>query len=151
MSLTRTLARAGIVVVVDEAYYPFGGATVIDRVTNHDNLVVVRSFSKALGLAGVRLGFVAGPEAVVNALFTVRASFDINALAIAAGEWVLDHPEIVATYVQEATRHSEVLRALAARHGTIDEAIPTRHLKASRVEYLIDPLDHVRALKRTRL
>jgi histidinol-phosphate aminotransferase len=52
----------------------------------------VRSFSKALGLAGVRLGFVAGPEAVVNTMFKVRASFDINALAIAAGEWALDHP-----------------------------------------------------------
>ena len=39
---------------------------------------------------------------------------------------------------------------LAAQSGTIDEAIPTRNLKASRVEFLIDPLDHVRALKRTR-
>ena len=39
---------------------------------------------------------------------------------------------------------------LAAWHGTIDQAIPTRNLKASPVEFLIDPLDHVRALKRTR-
>ena len=116
-SLTRQAARAGTIVVVDEAYYPFGGTTVIDRVTDHENLVVVRSFSKALGLAGVRLGFVAGPEAVVRALFKVRASFDINALAIAAGEWALDHPEIVASYVQETARSSEVLRTLAARHG----------------------------------
>jgi histidinol-phosphate aminotransferase len=116
-SLTRQVARAGTIVVVDEAYYPFGGTTVIDRVTDHENLVVVRSFSKALGLAGVRLGFVAGPEAVVSALFKVRASFDINALAIAAGEWALDHPEMVASYVQETARSSEVLRTLAARHG----------------------------------
>ena len=72
--------------------------------TAHNNLVVVRSFSKALGLAGVRLGFVAGPEAIVNALFKVRASFDINALAIAAGEWALDHPEIIASYVQRDSR-----------------------------------------------
>jgi histidinol-phosphate aminotransferase len=117
MSLTREVARAGTLVVVDEAYYPFSGATVIDQMMAHDNLVVVRTFSKAFGLAGVRLGFVAGPEAVVKALFKVRASFDINALAVVAGEWALDHPEIVDGYVQETARSADVLRALAARHG----------------------------------
>ena len=117
LSLTRRVAGASTLVVVDEAYYPFSGATVIDNVMAHDNLVVVRTFSKAFGLAGVRLGFVAGTEAVVKALFKVRASFDINALAIVAGEWALDHPEIIASYVQETARSAEVLRTLAARHG----------------------------------
>jgi histidinol-phosphate aminotransferase len=115
-SLIRQVARAGTLVVVDEAYYPFSGETVIDEVMTHENLIVVRTFSKAFGMAGVRLGFVAGPEAVVNALFKVRASFDINALAIAAGEWALDHPEVIASYVDETRRSAAVLRAVAARH-----------------------------------
>ena len=115
-SLIRTLAHAGTVVVVDEAYYPFGDLTAMDQVSAHNNLAVVRSFSKAFGLAGVRLGFVAGPEAFVNALFKVRTSFDINALAIAAGEWVLDHPQVIASYVDETRRSAAVLRAVAERH-----------------------------------
>jgi len=115
-SVTRELARTGTLVVVDEAYYPFGNTTVIDQVTAHENLVVVRSFSKAFGLAGVRLGYVAGPEAVVKALFKVRASFDINALAVAAGAWAIDHPEVIADYVDETQRSAAVLRTVAARH-----------------------------------
>jgi histidinol-phosphate aminotransferase len=116
-SLARQVAHANTLVVVDEAYYPFSSETVLDQIVEHDNLIVVRTFSKAFGLAGVRLGFVAGPEAVVNALFKVRTSFDINALAIAAGEWALDHPEIIASYVNETSRSAEVLRTLAAEHG----------------------------------
>jgi histidinol-phosphate aminotransferase len=114
--LTRQVARTGTLVVVDEAYYPFGGTTVIDQLATHENLVVVRSFSKAFGLAGVRLGFVAGPEAVVSALFKVRTCFDINALAVAAGEWALDHPDIVAHYVAEVGQSADLIRAVAARH-----------------------------------
>jgi histidinol-phosphate aminotransferase len=117
LSLTHEVARTATLVVVDEAYFPFGGTTVIDQVTAHENLVVVRSFSKAFGLAGVRLGFVAGPEAVASALFKVRTCFDINALAVAAGEWALDHPEVVADYVDEAEQSARLLRAVAARHG----------------------------------
>jgi histidinol-phosphate aminotransferase len=117
ITLARRAARAGALLVVDEAYYPFGGVTVIDRVTAHENLVVVRSFSKALGLAGVRLGFVAGPEAVVSALYKVRTCFDINALAIGAGEWALEHLEYITAFVEEAERSGAVLRAVAARHN----------------------------------
>jgi histidinol-phosphate aminotransferase len=116
LGLTRQAARAGTLVVVDEAYFPFGATTAIDDVASHENLVVVRSFSKSFGLAGVRLGFVAGPETVVRALFKVRACFDINALAVVAGEWALEHPEVVLRYVDEAERSAALLRAVAARH-----------------------------------
>jgi histidinol-phosphate aminotransferase len=115
--LARAAADTSTLVVVDEAYYPFSGATILDEVIAHDNLVVVRSFSKAYGLAGVRLGFVAGPPTIVGALFKVRASFDINALAIAAAEWTLDHPEAIAAYVRETHASAALLRDLAARRG----------------------------------
>jgi histidinol-phosphate aminotransferase len=68
---------------------------VIDHVMTRENVVVVRSFSNAFGLAGVRLGPVAGPAAVVAALFKVRTCFDINALAIAAAEWALEHLDVI--------------------------------------------------------
>jgi histidinol-phosphate aminotransferase len=116
LALTRQAARTRTLVVVDEAYYPFGGTTVIDQVVSHENLVVVRSFSKAFGLAGVRLGFVAAQEAVISALFKVRTCFDINALAAAAGEWALGHPDVIARYVGEAEASAALLRGVAARH-----------------------------------
>ena len=110
------LAPAGVVVVIDEAYYPFSAATMIDEVASRANLVVVRTFSKAYGLAGVRLGFAAAPEPIVRTLFKVRSSFDINALAIVAAEWMLDHPELVRACVDEAAQSALILRELAARY-----------------------------------
>ena len=117
--LAEILADAGVIVVIDEAYYPFSAATMIDEVASRPNLVVVRTFSKAYGLAGVRLGFVAAPETIAGALFKVRSSFDINALAIVAAEWLLDHPELVRAYVNETLRSAVILRDVAARYGLV--------------------------------
>jgi histidinol-phosphate aminotransferase len=117
VELTEEAERSGTVVVVDEAYYPFSGATVLDQVTRHENLVVVRTFSKAFGLAGVRLGFVAASRTMIELLFKARTSFDINALAIVAGEWALAHTDVVARYVAETARSNALLADLAARHG----------------------------------
>jgi histidinol-phosphate aminotransferase len=117
LSLVRHAARTGALVVIDEAYYPFSRATVIDQVARQDNLIVVRTFSKACGLAGVRLGFVGAPPAIVAALFKVRTSFDINALAIGAGEWALENPQVVEQYVGEVERSRDLLVRVAAAHG----------------------------------
>ena len=117
IALVREASRTDTIVVVDEAYYPFSGSTVIGDVVQHGNLVVVRTFSKAHGLAGARVGFVAGPEPLVAALYKVRSSYDLNALAIAAATWMLDHPALVDEYVHETARSACLLQAVAARHG----------------------------------
>jgi len=69
-------------VVVDEAYIDFSepSASLIDEVINYRNLVVMRTFSKAWGLAGVRLGFCAADEEIISYLFKVKAPYNINAL-----------------------------------------------------------------------
>lgn len=70
------------IVVVDEAYIDFSEptASLINEVKNYRNLVVMRTFSKAWGLAGVRLGFCATDEEIISYLFKVKAPYNINAL-----------------------------------------------------------------------
>jgi len=70
------------IVVVDEAYIDFSEptASLINEVENYRNLVVMRTFSKAWGLAGVRLGFCAADEEIISYLFKVKAPYNINAL-----------------------------------------------------------------------
>ncbi len=70
------------IVVVDEAYIDFSepSASLINEVSNYQNLVVMRTFSKAWGLAGVRLGFCATDEEIISYLFKVKAPYNINAL-----------------------------------------------------------------------
>ncbi len=64
------------VVVIDEAYIDFGGQTAAVLVREFPNLVVVRTFSKSMCLAGIRLGFVLAGEELISALFTVKDSFN---------------------------------------------------------------------------
>lgn len=70
------------IIVVDEAYIDFapGEASLINEVANYRNLVVMRTFSKAWGLAGVRLGYCAADEEIISYLFKVKAPYNINAL-----------------------------------------------------------------------
>ena len=70
------------IVVVDEAYIDFSiKDTVVDEIKNQKNLIVLRTFSKAWGLAGIRSGFCAADEEIINILFKVKAPYNINALS----------------------------------------------------------------------
>lgn len=93
-----------VVVVLDEAYYEYleheDRADSISWLKEHPNLIVVRTFSKAYGLAGLRVGYaVAAPE-VAELLNRVRQPFNVNLLALSAAEAALDDEEFLARTVQ---------------------------------------------------
>lgn len=69
-------ANPDSVVVVDEAYVDFGGATAIPLVDRYDNLLVVHTLSKSRSLAGLRVGFAVGHPALIEALERVKNSFN---------------------------------------------------------------------------
>ncbi len=70
------------IVVVDEAYIDFSiEDTIVDEIKNQKNLIVLRTFSKAWGLAGIRSGFCLADEEIINILFKVKAPYNINALS----------------------------------------------------------------------
>jgi len=78
-------------VILDEAYVEFGGQSAIELVDRCPNLVVVRTFSKAFALAGVRLGYCLAAPQVVEDLQRVRLPYHLSALTQAAGLVGLDH------------------------------------------------------------
>ncbi|MEW6669226.1 MAG: histidinol-phosphate transaminase [Thermodesulfobacteriota bacterium] len=63
-------------VILDEAYVDFGAETALPAVREHGNLLIARTFSKGMSLAGIRLGFVIGHESLIHALTTVKDSFN---------------------------------------------------------------------------
>jgi histidinol-phosphate aminotransferase len=88
-------------VLVDEAYFHFCGQTVIDLVGRVPNLIVARTFSKAYGLAGLRLGLLAAPAEMQQWMRTVISPYSVNSLALACLPAALDDEEYLQGYVSE--------------------------------------------------
>jgi len=78
--IKRLLQEFNGVVVVDEAYVDFASGSIIDWVRKYDNLAVLRSFSKAFGLAGLRLGYLVSNESIVNYVQRVVGPFNVNSV-----------------------------------------------------------------------
>jgi histidinol-phosphate aminotransferase len=79
-------------VLIDEAYIDFGGESAVPLLRDHKNLLLVRTFSKSMSLAGVRLGFVMAGKELIDALVTVKDSFNsypVSALGQSIGEIAL--------------------------------------------------------------
>ena len=94
-SILAILDAAPGLVVVDEAYYAFsGGASLLDEVGRHPNLLLVRTVSK-LGLAGLRLGVAIGPRDWLAELEKLRLPYNVNVLSMAAAELLLDHRDVL--------------------------------------------------------
>jgi histidinol-phosphate aminotransferase len=109
--------RHDVLCIIDEAYFPFHPLTAVGFVSEFDNLVVTRTFSKVGGLAGLRLGyFVAQPE-VIGAVDRVRGAHEVNAVAIQMGCFMLDHPAIGDSFVRDIEAGRAVLAGASAQLG----------------------------------
>ena len=86
-------ASAKSLVIIDEAYQPFAQKTWMPRAAEFDNVVVMRTFSK-LGLAGIRLGYMAGRASWLTEFDKVRPPYNINVLTQAAADFLLDHLDV---------------------------------------------------------
>jgi histidinol-phosphate aminotransferase len=89
------------VVLVDEAYFHFHGETVIDCVGNVPNLIVARTFSKAYGLAGLRLGLLAGSVELMSWIRRVLSPYSVNSVALACLPPALADTAYIDWYVSE--------------------------------------------------
>lgn len=98
-AMARSAPQA--VVLVDEAYFHFHGETVIDRIAGLPNLFVVRTFSKAYGLAGLRLGLLAGPADLMRWVRRVLSPYSVNSIALACLPPALEDAGYLDWYVGE--------------------------------------------------
>ena len=103
------------IVIADEAYQPFAQASFMPRLAEFPNLVVMRTVSK-LGLAGIRLGYMAASAALLSQFEKVRPPYNINVLTQTAAEFVLEHVDILdaqaAALREERSKLSAALAAL---------------------------------------
>ncbi|HHY82749.1 MAG TPA: histidinol-phosphate transaminase [Clostridiales bacterium] len=82
------------VVVVDEAYYEFCGKSAVSLIHLCPNLVVLRTFSKAIGIAGLRVGYMISSKSLANEIYKAKPPYNVNSFSQRAAELMLAHPEI---------------------------------------------------------
>ena len=103
------------VLVIDEAYHEFlDGPTATDLLAEHDNVLVMRTFSKAFGLAGVRLGYLVGAPALIQEMEKARLPFLVDRLGEEVGLQILRHPDLVQERVAELKGAHAALEAWLA-------------------------------------
>lgn len=114
----RVCREAAGIVVVDEAYSDFAGDDLVAFAVSSTRTVVVRTFSKAWGMAGLRLGFAIGPESMIHEIEKSRGPYKISALAEAAALAALDRDgDWVRAGVDAVTAHRDRLATELRRLG----------------------------------
>jgi histidinol-phosphate aminotransferase len=111
------VGEQGGLVVMDEAYQPFSSKSYLDRITRHDHVLLMRTLSK-FGLAGVRLGYMMGPKALIAEIDKVRPPYNISVLNYECALFALEHQEVFAAQAVDLVQQRErVLKALRAMPG----------------------------------
>ncbi|MBI4464608.1 MAG: histidinol-phosphate transaminase [Acidobacteria bacterium] len=107
----KTLLQAApqAAVLVDEAYFEFCGRTVLTWIGEYPNLFVSRTFSKAFGLAALRLGCLFSQEQNIAAIRKGQSPYSVNAMAVAAALEATRNPGYVKKYVAEVLRARRML------------------------------------------
>jgi histidinol-phosphate aminotransferase len=91
--LIAAAAEAGSMILIDEAYHPFYASSVVPLTREFPNLVVARTFAKAWGLAGLRIGYAVAAKEVAAWMHKVRPMYEVNTLSVVVMERMLDHVE----------------------------------------------------------
>lgn len=145
--LLEACKRVGAMLVMDEAYHHFCDATALPLLKEHANLIVTRTFSKAFGLAGLRLGFlVSRPENIQN-LSKLRPMYDIHAVAVEAGLYMLEHEEIMLDYVRQTREGIAALKEGFGKMGIKTHGGQSNAILAA-LPAGLSPAECAKALKR---
>lgn len=107
--IERVVRAAPGLVVLDEAYQPFAGATFMPRLAEFENMVVMRTVSK-IGMAGLRLGYVAGRPQWIDAFNKARSPFNINVVTEAIAIKLLENKKVLDAQAAKVLAERERMR-----------------------------------------
>ena len=105
------------VVFVDEAYAEFSGVTFIPELPSFPNVIVGRTFSKAFGLAGLRIGCLVGAPEVLNPARAAIPVYSVNIAAVVAVQAAIADPGYVQNYLRETRESKDLMYAACERWG----------------------------------
>ena len=106
--IVQAQGAQGGLVVIDEAYQPFAARSYIDRLATHGHVLLMRTLSK-FGLAGIRLGYLMGPAALIAEIDKVRPPYNISVLNCECALFALEHAEVFEAQARQIREERERL------------------------------------------
>ncbi len=122
----KIISAVEALVVLDEAYMDFSDQSMLSEFAGFDNLLILKTCSKALGMAAVRLGFAVGTQRLIDVLQAAKSPYNVNTLTQAIGAVVLSHPDYLQAAVQRILESRDELYEGFAR---LQEAYPQAKLR----------------------
>jgi len=105
----RLVTSVDALVVLDEAYMDFWNESLLEEAENYDNLIILRTCSKAFGMAGIRLGFAVANLTLTNVLKSVKSPYNVNSLTQKIGSIILREKEFIHTSIAEIVASRDAL------------------------------------------
>jgi histidinol-phosphate aminotransferase len=105
----RLITSVNALVVVDEAYMDFWDESLLEEVGDYDNLIILRTCSKAFAMAGIRLGFAVANPTLTNALKAVKSPYNVNSLTQKIGCIILNEREFIHTSIDKIIASRDAL------------------------------------------
>ena len=97
--LCRVCASKDIILLIDEAYIDFAPETLLPLIHNFDNVVISRTFSKAFGAAGIRVGYLLGSQKLIDVVTKVQLTYPLSNVSVKFASYLLNNWDEVANYV----------------------------------------------------
>jgi histidinol-phosphate aminotransferase len=115
-TIEKIVEAAPGLVVIDEAYQPFASRSYLDRVTRHEHVLLMRTLSK-FGLAGVRIGYMMGPAALIAQVDKVRPPYNVSVLNCEAALFALEHEDVFAAQAADLKRERARIQSALKEMG----------------------------------
>ena len=142
------LRSVNCLVVLDEAYMDFWDQSLLNEAENYDNLILLKTCSKAFGLAGIRLGFAIANPTITNALRAVKSPYNVNSVTQAIGAVVLREQKLLKdrteTLIQRRKELEGEICVLAKQYPVLEKVYPSVtnfvFIKTSKAKVLAEKL-----------
>ena len=116
-NICRLTYKLNCILVVDEAYFHFCKITAKNLIKKFNNLIIVRTFSKAFGLAGLRVGYCISNKKIIDLLKTIKPNYELNNINIKICKFLLLKKNIMKNYVKEINISNKLLVINLKKNG----------------------------------
>lgn len=141
----RLIKSTSALVVLDEAYMDFWNESILSEVNDYDNLIVLKTCSKAIGLAAIRLGFAVANETLTRAINAAKSPYNVNTLTQEIGKIILSNNDYIKKSRADIIESKEELYKALCKYSSDDFKILESktnfiYIKTSRAKEIFEKL-----------